>query len=447
MYDEDDENLIEDEFEEDGVGASDEEAGFGEPEGYNSSPAPQPKKTPSSEQSSEENLPSNSNGQIPPGRQVSTNTSDQNGQKVTTNTIYTNNQQNPDAQSGGTANQPPGNAQTPAQKASTDPNKATSQREGFKPGGGEALRPKSAGTFAGTGNGKVDAAKAILKNGIPTSKEGVEQVANEVGGKAVNALARGAMIASGAGALASGVVGNLAEKAAKKLMPLQKKLAPAMGIILVVVFVGLFAILGQTAGMASSFGSGILGKTESQPVSASDSSDMANVSTVLGAEIIGDAKNYLFKQGDPRWGSKSYGCGGTTLRSGGCGCTSAAMVLKKYGASITPEDACAYSLANGHRICGAGTSPSLFKPLAAKYGLKTSIVDWEAGKKLLAQGKPLIKNFGGLPFARGGHYVVLVGIQGNIVYVNDPGPRNTRQVTEQDVLSHKRPGGFYYIHP
>ena len=318
---------------------------------------------------------------------------------------------------------------------------------------GEGAAESAGKSVAGSAISKAEAVKDVAligKDIISGDFQAAEDTVIDAGSEALGTAARAYAISSGIGAFVSGLVDQATSWLSKKILPLiikaQKLLFKYYALILTFFFIGLFLIIGQGIGIASSFGSGILGKTEEQSAAAYNGEDLAGINTVLGAEIIGNASQWLYKQGDERWGMSSYGCN-TTIKRAGCGCTSAAMVLRKYGAQVTPKEICDYSRANGHRICNAGTSTSLFKPVAEKFGLKMSVVDWETGKQLLAQGKPLIKNFGGLPFSSGGHYVVLVGIQGKTVYVNDPGPRNTKTVTEWDVLNKKRSGGFYYIHP
>jgi|GEM_PF-4538756 len=142
----------------------------------------------------------------------------------------------------------------------------------------------------------------------------------------------------------------------------------------------------------------------------------------------------LFRQFDPRWGSKSYGCGGTTIRTSGCGTTSAAMVLTYYGINVTPAEVTEFSLANGHRVCGSGTAPSLFPALAAKYGLKYKSVDWPEIQNALKNNMPVIAAMDDHEFSSGGHYIVLTGFDANgEILINDPGPRQISSASPNTV--------------
>ncbi len=137
----------------------------------------------------------------------------------------------------------------------------------------------------------------------------------------------------------------------------------------------------------------------------------------------------LFKQSDPHWGNVSYGCGGTTISSSGCGPTSAAMVLSFYGFGVTPADMAKHSLENGGRVCGNGTSHAWFKKLAEDYKMEfEQELSWDKILGYLNKGVPVIvSGQGPEPFTNtnSSHYVVLVcrGIDDNdnpIIYVNDP---------------------------
>jgi hypothetical protein len=132
----------------------------------------------------------------------------------------------------------------------------------------------------------------------------------------------------------------------------------------------------------------------------------------------------LLKQGDPRWGSVSYGCNnGSTIRSSGCGLTAAAMVLQFNGINITPDQLVSESINNGHRDCRAGTAHSFFPYIAKKYGLKSeSELSWNTAMNHLKAGRPVIvSGKGPAPFTPNGHYVVLTKYNDNgTIAVNDP---------------------------
>lgn len=132
----------------------------------------------------------------------------------------------------------------------------------------------------------------------------------------------------------------------------------------------------------------------------------------------------LYHQGgDAPWKDLSYGS--NTIGASACGPTSMAMVLSAAtGQSITPDKTSKWSVDNGYRQEGVGTSWGFFPALGSQYGLTTE----EGGTNLqfldksLSEGEPVIlSGRGGKPFTSGGHFVVAVGKDkdGNYL-INDP---------------------------
>ena len=141
--------------------------------------------------------------------------------------------------------------------------------------------------------------------------------------------------------------------------------------------------------------------------------------------VMGNMANGFpyFSQSDPAWGSIGYGKSGT-IASSGCGPTSMAMILKSFGANdITPKDTAAWSASNGYRIVGSGTSWDYFKAIGKQYGLTTEQSGESQAKitQALSKGYPIITSMKPGDFTKGGHFIVLSGIDkdGNIL-VNDP---------------------------
>lgn len=131
----------------------------------------------------------------------------------------------------------------------------------------------------------------------------------------------------------------------------------------------------------------------------------------------------MFRQNQSPWASVPYGCGGTTIKSSGCGIASAAMVLNFYGASTDPAVLAELSLDNGYRACGAGTSYGFFPFIAKRYGLKAqNNIGWSNILENLENGRPVIvAGRGSAPFTSGGHYVVLTcHNEDGTISVNDP---------------------------
>lgn len=130
-----------------------------------------------------------------------------------------------------------------------------------------------------------------------------------------------------------------------------------------------------------------------------------------------------YSQNAQPWASINYGYGKNISQSG-CGPTSAAMLLSSVtGQAITPQDTASFSLANGYRVNGNGTSWGFFAPLGKKYGVNFSqTASMDQVKAALAEGRPaVLSGQGAPPFTRGGHFVMAVGVDGsgNII-INDP---------------------------
>ena len=129
----------------------------------------------------------------------------------------------------------------------------------------------------------------------------------------------------------------------------------------------------------------------------------------------------LYKQNNYK--NVSYGCGGTTIASGGCGIAATAMVLQFYGKKdATPPTLAKFSLKNGGRTCNAGTNHGFFPKVAKSYGMNNQNgISWDAAMSHLKKGHPVIvSGKGPPPFTSGGHYVVMTGFEpNNYIAVND----------------------------
>jgi hypothetical protein len=134
-----------------------------------------------------------------------------------------------------------------------------------------------------------------------------------------------------------------------------------------------------------------------------------------------------------------------TIKSSGCGITSASMVIAyqtglggSEAANLPPKLAELAHKTKEARDCNPptcskcnGTSFAAFKPaLEDEYDVKVTFPGTDRKRiiKLLQQGKPLIANVGPSLFTKGGHYIVLTGVSSDekTIAVNDPGRRPSR---------------------
>lgn len=131
-----------------------------------------------------------------------------------------------------------------------------------------------------------------------------------------------------------------------------------------------------------------------------------------------------YSQADSRWAnfpypSKTYPK--ATIKSSGCGPTSASMIISSMVKTIYPNEMAKIFLDNGLRA-STGTSHEAFKFIADKYGLKMKkSIYINDGVECLKKGGMVVAycKAGGL-FSTGGHIIVLAGIEGNNLIVYDP---------------------------
>lgn len=129
-----------------------------------------------------------------------------------------------------------------------------------------------------------------------------------------------------------------------------------------------------------------------------------------------------YLQTDPRWSAKPYRVPGETATIGGSGCgpTSAAMAIESItGKTFTPEDACAWSVAHGHKAKNAGTYYSYFVPQFAAFGIECKQMPWadlyhnpshpmhQEVKALINDGYFAIACMGPGRWTKGGHYILI----------------------------------------
>lgn len=146
-------------------------------------------------------------------------------------------------------------------------------------------------------------------------------------------------------------------------------------------------------------------------------------------------KPVSYLQTDPRWGNVSYSAKGesTTIGRAGCGPTAMAMVLATWAdASVNPKTEAMWALAHGYKAPNQGTYYGYFPPAAKRYNLtcyqlNAASIYGNANsshhttvKNALSNGDLVIACMGKGLWTSSGHYVVVYGIEGNMVYINDP---------------------------
>ena len=130
----------------------------------------------------------------------------------------------------------------------------------------------------------------------------------------------------------------------------------------------------------------------------------------------------LFLQFDSRWGYTEYGyaVGGIS----GCAPTCLSMVAFYLTGNTQyhPAYMMQFSKEDGHVGQNGGTQWTLFSRGAKNLGFKVEELPLDGNmlKKRLDKGIPVVLSLGPGDFTENGHYVVCVGLEGDMIRVNDP---------------------------
>lgn len=156
-----------------------------------------------------------------------------------------------------------------------------------------------------------------------------------------------------------------------------------------------------------------LSKVSSAKINVTTSS----ISVDTGGFSVGNFVYY--RQGDYK---NRYGSHGT-ISSSGCGPTSMAMVLTALlGKKVSPVEAASYSVKHGYRGSN-GTSWGFFGSISKAYGLNCVQGSGNSSDIMsaLRQGKMVVASMRPGHFTKGGHFIVLRGIDKNgKIIVADP---------------------------
>lgn len=133
------------------------------------------------------------------------------------------------------------------------------------------------------------------------------------------------------------------------------------------------------------------------------------------------------------------------------------MVLATWAdPSVNPKTECMWALAHGYKYPNQGTAYTYFKPAAARYGLTCTQITpgyiyGNANSPYHAQAKQALDNgdfviacMGKGTWTRSGHYVLVWGIEGNMVYINDPASTKLMR-TRGNYLVFKQQVKHYWI--
>lgn len=132
-----------------------------------------------------------------------------------------------------------------------------------------------------------------------------------------------------------------------------------------------------------------------------------------------------YSQADSRWANYPYPSSSypkATIKSGGCGPTSGAMIISSLKETIFPNQMGDIFRANGYRAA-SGTSGNAFPFIAKKWDLTCNVrVKLDDAIACLKRGGMVVANVkAGSVFSTGGHYIVLAYMKDeNTIAIFDP---------------------------
>ncbi|MBR3163108.1 MAG: SH3 domain-containing protein [Clostridia bacterium] len=144
-----------------------------------------------------------------------------------------------------------------------------------------------------------------------------------------------------------------------------------------------------------------------------------------GRSLLGSYQGLTYySQADSRWANKLYTStnnSSQTMKSSGCGPTAAAIVVSSSIGSILPSTMADLFVRNGYRTPNNGTAWSAF-PFVANYFAFNNYqytTSFNDAIDFLRKGYYVIVSCGNGLFTTNGHYVVLIGINGNNLLIYD----------------------------
>lgn len=153
-----------------------------------------------------------------------------------------------------------------------------------------------------------------------------------------------------------------------------------------------------------------------------------------GKKLLGKYQGLTYyNQGDSRWANRPYTSSGNrsqTIKSSGCGPTSAAMVISSSKGAILPTTTANLFVSNGYRTKNNGTAWACWSFVADYFGFKEyhtttnfnkalSYLKTDKDKNGISDYFVVVSVNSGL-WTTGGHYIVLIGHSGNTITVYDP---------------------------
>ena len=131
-----------------------------------------------------------------------------------------------------------------------------------------------------------------------------------------------------------------------------------------------------------------------------------------------------YNQTDSRWRNHMYSSTGNsaqTIGTSGCGPTSAAMIVTATKGTITPDEMGDLFVQYGYRSANNGTYWSAFRWIADVFDIDyQECSSLDTAVELVRNNNYVIASVGNGLFTTGGHFIVIVGIEGDTLKIYDP---------------------------
>lgn len=146
----------------------------------------------------------------------------------------------------------------------------------------------------------------------------------------------------------------------------------------------------------------------------------------------------LLLQWDGRWGYVPYGDHDIGLSGCAPTCLSMVVVALTKNEDATPDAVAEFAEQNDYYLYGTGTKWSLMTEGAAVFGVQGRELALDKNRifSALEQGHPVICSVRPGDFTKGGHFLVLVGVEDGKIRLNDPNSRiRSEKLWDYDTLA------------
>lgn len=160
---------------------------------------------------------------------------------------------------------------------------------------------------------------------------------------------------------------------------------------------------------------------ENSDLVSGSSNEIDESDFVVGSSL---SQAVYYSQLDSRWKNIMYSSVGNksqTIGTSGCGPTSAAMVVSSIKGVVYPNEMASLYVKYGFRSASNGTYASAFQWTAERYGIEFSrVYNVNDAINLVRNGYMVVVSCSNGLFTTGGHYIVLVNIDGDTLTIFDP---------------------------